>query len=79
MPTTTETTIAVGQVWRDTYHDEPGKPGKRMIRIVGHEADGRWLTQTIIDHAGAEVLAGRKTRVKPATLLAGYELREPQP
>ncbi len=66
--------VQIGQTYRDTYHDEPGKPGRRVIRIVGREPDGRWLAQTIIDHAGVEVANGRKTRVKDDTLATGYEL-----
>jgi hypothetical protein len=67
-------TVQIGDTYRDTYHDEPSNPGKRVIRIVGREPDGRWVTQTIIDHAGAAVVNGRKTKVKTATLVAGYEL-----
>jgi len=72
--------IAVGQVWRDTYYDKPNarlpgqKPSKRAIRIIGQEPDGRWLVQTIASYGGEAVEDGRKTKVKAATLLAGYEL-----
>ncbi len=70
--------VQIGQTYRDTYHDAPGNPGKRMIRIIGQEPDGRWLTQTIVDHSGGAVPCGRKTRVKESTLLTGYELVQPR-
>lgn len=65
--------IEVGQIWRDTYGDKnprkaPGSPlNSRKVKVLGQEPDGRWRVQN--------VGGGRINKVKPETLLGGYELQ----
>lgn len=71
--------IEVGQIWRDTYPDDrkTGWKGKRTVRVVRQEGDGRWLVELVTDQLGNPPKgAARVTRVSLKTFRSGYELQE---
>lgn len=65
--------FAVGQIWQSS---DP-RDGRRQIRLLSREEDGRWLTRTIVDALGAPVTSGRRTRISEATLRTSY-VRAPE-